>query len=703
MKRTGFWLMLVLAVLLPLALARPALAEEEVRVEVTAEPAELSESGPVLLTFEVSNYSDFELHEIAIGLDNAIFTIEGMEDCVIPPGGSATFPLTYEVPDSRIGLELLFQVSWLQYGEPHTQEVPVTIARAIEPVISIRRSVSSAYAKQGDTITLTYELANETKFDMTNITVIDEQISDNPIFRNHTLNAGGTITQSFVFTMGAEDAVSAPIVTYDVNGKTKTFSAIDPVTLSMVNIQIDLRVEMGTPTVAGVPFTITAVNNGNQTVTDIRITDELGTPVHGDSFSLARGESRTLSYLVVPVATEPVRNVAFRLTGTDAFGVAYEPVYETVYEVHPFVDDSQISVVLTPEILEPWTAQSGAVRVRVTIRNSSAVALTDAVLSESTLGDLATYEALVAGDTIYEQELVIGSPRNLTFSIKASDPTGTERLLTGTMLTVAYPTATDTPQPSATPTPESTGGLVSGWNSTLVTVFIVVGAIMLAAFVALIVLAILEHRRTGGLLLDDDEEDEDDEVDESIDLAFEEEPEPAQLSAPRRPEDFVRIAEERRKQFVPTRRPLMPTTVVPEFDDGIEQSVPEETIVLQRQSTQATYASQSQPASVQGARQAEPAAPMLPPVTPVMGQPVPPEPSQPAPVGSASAPAQEVICWLAEAPEAPEAVMEPETQQPMAAPAPKRLSFRPEPAVRAKQREAVHRMPQISGEDQDHG
>ena len=567
----------LLGLLLLLTLAAPGMgalaADEEVRVEVTADPTELSEGGPVQFTFEVSNYSDFELHEIAISLDNATFTIPGMEDCVIPPGGSAVFPLLYEVPDSRIGLELLFHVSWLRYGEPFSVDVPVTIARAVEPVITIARTVDSEFAKPGDTVTLTYELANETHFDMTNITVIDEQISDNPILRNHTLNAGATLTQSFVYTMGEEDVTSAPIVTYDVNGKTKSFSAIEPVTLSMVLVDIALEVEMGTPAATGVPFTLTAVNRGNQAVTDISITDELGNPVHEGTFSLDPGESRTYSYLVVPVATEPVRNVAFVLHGTDALGEAYDPVYEQTYEVHPFVDDSQLDVALLPEILEPWTAQTGAVRVRVTIRNTSAVELTQAVLSESTLGELASYDVLVSGDTIFEQELVIGSPRNLNFSIRAVDPAGTERQLTGAMLTVAYPVATDTPAPTALPTASPLGAGTAGWNSTLVLVLIIVGVVMLAAFAALIILAVLEHRRTGGIRLDDYDDDGDDGPDESIDLAFDDDPEPlapeppARRAGVRTPQEFVRIAEERRRRFVPTKRPPMHGAAA-EFDDG---------------------------------------------------------------------------------------------------------------------------------------
>ena len=734
MKRKLLWpaLLSLVLVLAMCAFCPPAFADDEVRIEVTADPTELSEGGPVLFTFEISNYSDFELHEITIGLDNAIFTIEGMEGAVIPPGGSATFPLLYEVPDSKIGLELLFQVSWLRYGEPFTMEVPVTIARAVEPIITITRTVDSAYAKQGDTIILTYELANETKFDMTNITVIDEQISDNAILRNHTLNAGGTLSQSYVYTMGEDDVVSAPIVTYDVNGKTKSFSAIEPITLSMVLVQIDLNVEMGTPAATGVPFTITAVNNGNQTVTDIRITDELGNPVHEGSFSLDPGQSRSYSYLVVPVSTEPVRNVAFQLTGTDALGEAYEPEYEQTYEVHPFVDDSQLSVTLLPEILEPWTAQTGAVRVRVIIRNTSAVELINAVLSESTLGDLATYDVLNNGDTIFEQELVIGSPRNLTFSIKAVDPAGTERVLTGAMLTVAYPTATDTPAPTMPAAELPTEGIAGGWNSTLVIMLIIVGAVMLAAFTALIILAVLEHRRTGGIALDDELEDLD-EPDESIDLAFDEDPvppgpAPARTSSGQRTaEEFVRIAEERRQRFVPTKRPLMPT-VVPEFDDGLThrsegtppQTTARQPIVTPPPSQQAQQPAWTPPQTTARqpivtpppSQQAQQPA-WTPPQTTARQPIVTPPPSQQAQQPAWTPPKQQPstqATYRTSPPFTPPSARlttptsaggDLLTPQEAAARAPKRISLRPEPAVRVKQRETVRRVPH-GEEEQEH-
>jgi len=546
----------------------PVRAEEEVKVRVISEPAELSEAGDVLLTFEVSNYSDFELHEIKIALDDQEFLVEGMENCIIPPGGSATFPLIYSVPDAKIGLEQIFHVTWLRYGEPFIMEVPVTIMRAVEPVISIERTADSTFGKLGDTVTITYELSNDTKFDMTNITVIDEQISDNAIFRNHTLHAGGKITQSFVYTISEEAAVSAPIVTYDVNGKTKTFSAIEPLTISMAIVRLELKTDMGGAGAAGVPFEVSVTNSGNTTVSKIYVTDELSNPI-AQPFDLEPKETANFSCLIVPVPTEPVRQVSFGLSATDVFGDTYTLVPADFYEVRPFVDASQITVTMMGETTIPWETQNGTVGVRISIENSSSVELKNAILSEATLGIIQTYDVLQAGTTVCEQMLTIGSPRNLTFALKATDPAGTERDLTGTMVAVAYPNNTPEPSPTVEPTREPI--LVAGsFGDSLVKVFMIVGIVLLIAFLALIILSVLEYRRSGGFKNEDWIEELDaGEMDSSDTAVFE--MTPVRLEAPRESSDYVRIAEERRQNHLRTKRPILPL-VVPEYDSGIPKN-----------------------------------------------------------------------------------------------------------------------------------
>ena len=270
-----------------------SLAEDEVKVEVIAmEPAELSEAGTVAVTFEISNHSDYELSDISIIQGSFVYDVA--ENTVIPCFGSAKIPVQVSVADSQIGVPITFMVRWTCGGEPYFINKEITVGRAVEPVISVTRTASATHARQGDRLTLTYVLKNDTKFDMSDIMLIDEQISDVPIRRNDTLRANDSFTIEYTYTMGTEDVVSAPVVTYTVNGKTKTFSAIEPVALSMVNVDVRMQVEMGTPAATGVPFTITAENVGNQKVSEIYIRDEQGNTVNGYTYTGTRPDGSTL-------------------------------------------------------------------------------------------------------------------------------------------------------------------------------------------------------------------------------------------------------------------------------------------------------------------------------------------------------------------------------------------------------------------------
>ncbi len=511
MRRRITGLVLLFACLL---MFQPVALAEDVKVSVTADPSELSEAGTVDFTFEISNNSIYELHNVTIAyMGESVDIMEKFGLSPMPIGGSFSgITLPFSVSDAQLGQPLTFTVSWLQGGEPFSQDVQCTIARAANPVISVTRTVSAEMAKQGETITVTYELKNETKFDMTDIILIDEQISDNTILSLDILKANGSFTLTHPYKMGTEDAVSAPVITYMVNGKAKVYSSIAPITLSMLLVQLDMSVDAGMPTQAGVTFTLEIKNTGNQEVRDIQITDERANPVNSSLFSLAAGESVTYPYLVVPVMTEALRNVSFKLNGTDPFGNAYTLSPGTSYEVYPFVDDSQISVTLRAETVTPWTSETGTVTARIILTNYSTVTLTNVVISESTIGTIKTLDTLPAGETTFDQELLVGSPRNLQFSAKGNDPTGTSRELADYLLPVAY--SESTLEPSLTAAPSQIGANPFSFLSTTISkILIVLGVLMVLAFVALIVLSMMERSKDMRTRFDDDE-DQDDDIDE---------------------------------------------------------------------------------------------------------------------------------------------------------------------------------------------
>ncbi|NLI53061.1 MAG: hypothetical protein GX417_01915 [Clostridiales bacterium] len=512
MKRISAWkavfarIVGALVVLLCVVVFMPSAHADEARIDITANPTELPEDGPVTFTFEIANYNaDYPMTDVTITYNGTIYNV--MQGQQIPPSGSARdITLTLNVTQSQLGKPITFLVSWNRNGEPVSQEAQITIAQAENPVITVTRTANKTNARPGEQVVITYTIKNTTKFDMTDIMLIDENISDLPIFEDETLRASRTTSYDFTYTMGDESVTSTPLVTYTVNGKTKTFSALDPLELTMVLVQLDFEVQAGTPTPSGVSFAIDVRNTGTQEIGDITVTDERANLVNDTPFSLAPGEDTTLSYLVVPLMTEPLRNVQFKLSGTDPFGEAYTLEPDDVYEVYPYVDASQISVTVRAETVTPWTAESGKVSARIIITNHSSVELTDITVIETTIGVIKNYETLPAGETSFDQDVVLGSPRNLSITVKGYDPTGTNRELASCVMPVAYGTEA-TAEAEITP-PPSGGGLsiFDGISSGITKILIALGVLMVFSFVILIVLTAMERSRAPRWNDDDDDD-----------------------------------------------------------------------------------------------------------------------------------------------------------------------------------------------------
>ncbi len=487
----------------------PAIAHaEEARINITASPTELTDTGNVTFTFEIANYNaDYPMSEVAITYNGTIYDV--LHGAQIPPSGSARdITLNLAVTQSQLGKPITFLITWTRNGEPMSQEAQYTIAQAENPIISVTRTADKTNAKPGEKVVVTYTIKNTTKFDMTDVMLIDENISDLPIFQNETLRASRATSYDFPYVMGDESVTSTPIVTYTVNGKSKTFSSLEPLELTMVLIQLDLRVTAGTPTSTGVTFTLDVTNTGTQAISNITLMDERSNLVNDAPFNLAPGENRSLSYVVVPLMTEPLRNVQFTLTGTDPFAQPYVLNPADIYEVYPYVDASQINVSVRAETITPWTQERGKVSTRIIITNHSSVELTNITISETTIGVMKDYEILPAGETSFDLEVQLGSPRNLNITVKGYDPTGSNRSLASCVMPVAYGTETAAP---ATPTPEQTVGgkftIFNGINNGVMTMLIALGVLMVLAVIVLVALTAMERARTPHSWVADEEDD----------------------------------------------------------------------------------------------------------------------------------------------------------------------------------------------------
>ena len=171
-------------------------------------------------------------------------------------------------------------------------------------------------------------------------------------------------------------------------------------------------------TAAGVTFTLNLTNNGNQKISDIKITDDQGNRVNGDSFALAIGENRQLTYNVV---TEEERYVTFSITGVTTSGDKYEDKTKS-YVVRKYIDPDLLGIQFTAAVTETLNS-AGSIGVRFNINNTGTMTMTDLVISmeeaytdengteQTKLNEIYRTDVVPTGSFETTQTVYVGEPR----------------------------------------------------------------------------------------------------------------------------------------------------------------------------------------------------------------------------------------------------------------------------------------------------
>ena len=316
----AFFLMLLL-------IFSPAYAAE---VSASVLPATMISSGDGTITITIKNTNEAaedgsgtEITDISIlsSIPDVYFDTEGKS---IAPGESKSFSGSCYFSEDMLNTSLSFTVNYTEGAKARSKDVSVKVLTAKTSSVTLTRSASSKQASPGEEITLTYRISNTGDAPITVTSLVDKEIGgkDSMLKEKQTIEAGSSSEVQYVYKMGKSTVTSEPTVTYKntVTKEEGTASAA-AITLGMVNSRISVEVIQGETTAAGVTFTLNLTNNGNQKISDIKITDDQGNRVNGDSFALAIGENRQLTYNVV---TDEERYVTFSITGVTASGDKYE-------------------------------------------------------------------------------------------------------------------------------------------------------------------------------------------------------------------------------------------------------------------------------------------------------------------------------------------------------------------------------------------
>lgn len=457
-------------------------------INVTSDPGALgAEGGSVQLSISIANDSEYAMENISVSNNGTrFFKTSGV---IIAPGETTAFSQSVFIPAAMLGQPIEFDIAWTENGEQKYSTASVTVlnsgADLAEAALSVSVKASSSQASRGESITLTYTITNSGITPVSGVSLTDKEIGGRQaMIGDITVEPGTPYVYIHEFTMGSSTVVSVPVVTYTgADGSTVTVTGSEK-TLGMVNSKISVSVTQGAASEEGQQFTIALTNNGNQRISKIKVTDELGNAVNSDAISLAIGESRTLTYTV---PTTETRNVVFNISGIDATNTNYSDHTET-YVVRKYIDPSLIGISFSAEVASPLDS-AGSISLNFTVENTGSMDMQNLKLSESEYGLLYMLESVPRGTQTINQKMSIGSPRDLIFKLEIEDPSGNiytyNAYIKADFIGVeAAPTST----PSVTTEEDVLNEVGGSISSALRTVLIVLIILTVIAGIALIIL-----------------------------------------------------------------------------------------------------------------------------------------------------------------------------------------------------------------------
>ena len=425
----------------------------------------------------------------------------------VPAGQSKGFSCKYFFTEEMLDTEIPLSVSWIDGDKAKSKDLTVKVQRTKATTVTLTRVASSKQASPGEEITLTYTVSNTGMTPITVTGLVDRAIGgkESILKEKVTIEGGAKHDLQYVYKMGRNTVESVPVVTYkdEATGEELTAEA-SPITLGMISSKISVEVLQGEATANGVLFTLNLTNNGNQRISGIVITDDLGNRVNPEVFALAVGESRQLTYNVL---TDSERYVVFNLSGETASGDDYEDNTKS-YVVRKYIDPSLLGIELTASVTETLNS-AGSVEIKFDINNTGTMEMKDLVISEVTveiaedgteqpkLTELYRTDTVPTGTFSTPVTLYVGQPRDLTFLVEMKDPAGNpytyNTYITADYLGVGNVEETPDAQQSAINTLGASIG--DSISKALTIALIVLGVLVVVSVIAMIVLSALEKKQ----------------------------------------------------------------------------------------------------------------------------------------------------------------------------------------------------------------
>ncbi|MCL2695019.1 MAG: hypothetical protein FWE69_01700 [Clostridiales bacterium] len=498
MKKFLAILLLLTLCAIALPTARTALAADPIEMTITYAPdTELSDSGRVAwIKFTLHNKTNAAYALSGAVIESVAFAAPRVVPSLTIPANSVSDVTVnnVDIQGDWLGKPLFFTLRW-ETGVPsvaYSVTASIVIEKFSEPIMVVKSVAVKNLVRVGGTFEVKYTLSNPTKFDMTGLVLRDENVSQGNIpLTKTTLQAGETMTVTFTGTMGDNNISSRPVVAYTVRNKNTETQAETTILVESVTVALAFDVQPYPPTPEGTTFALIVTNSGTQTMTDIRVFDDINTLVM-DKFALDAGESKSFSFTITPPsAAGQMRQVSFRATAVDIFGMPFAHQDPNTYDAVPYIESEQVNLSLIVKLTSLYYDASGSLfgLFDFEIRNYSQVSIREAKVLESqvfTAAPVFEVAALSTGVTAFQREYKLTDIKTLSFVLSASDISGQLHGTEPVTIDIAQSTLDFGPHSPQQPVDGAGASLLGRLGTTLLVIALVtVGLILIAGLVAL--------------------------------------------------------------------------------------------------------------------------------------------------------------------------------------------------------------------------
>ena len=416
-------------------------------------------SGPaeVAVTIRVTNTQDVDMPgPLALYYPNG-HMIEEFGTPTLSAGQSKTWEGTWMVTEDQIKAgRIIFAVRYSILspdGSVTTKQdsyyAAIEDAGAVAQV-EINRYISPTMARNGQKVSVTYEVYNTGTLDITDVVIKEGSTISKTNGKIDLVKPGQKEQYTFTVTMAKKDLTSNATITYKAGGKAYT-ETVPNAKIKYGNVQLTATLKAdkkggnpGDP----VKFTLTLKNTGKTDYQNITVTDPtLGTVFSGLTVKAGKTVTQEKEILISKSAS-----YQFNITGTagnSTIETATDRV--TITAVDP---DKVVTLLVSAEVDKPIVyILPDVVKFTVTVTNNSAADAENVIVSASGM-DLYTFEKIAAGTSAsFVRDVKIEMAGNFRFEARTANQLGATETFNSDLIRIIHstPTAAPTQVPIATP------------------------------------------------------------------------------------------------------------------------------------------------------------------------------------------------------------------------------------------------------------